>query len=107
MYRKRPVHKKRKGDPHQELRVKLPRDKEIFGIVEQLHGGKRMHVRCADGKIRMCRIPGRLRRIWVRPDDIVLVEPWPIQGDKKGDVVWRYRGAEVDWLKQRGYLKDL
>jgi len=34
-------------------------------------------VRCADGKERTARIPGRMqKRVWIREDDIVLVEPW-------------------------------
>lgn len=102
------MYRRQEQQPGQEgFRVRLPRDKEIFGIVEQLYGGKRMNVRCADGKMRTCRIPGRLRRIWVRPEDIVLVEPWSVESDSKGDIVWRYKGAEVDWLKNNGYLKNL
>ena len=38
-------------------RVKLPRGRQTFGIVEQRVGGTRMRVRCLDGKTRMCRIP--------------------------------------------------
>lgn len=89
------------------LRVRLPRKGEVFGIVEELYGSKRMRVKCADNKIRICRIPGRLRRIWVRPDNYVLVMPWSVESDKKGDIIWRYKAAEADWLKKRGYLKDL
>ncbi len=107
MYKRGPGgNQSRQGEQH-ELRVHLPQGNEIFGVVEQLYGGKRMQVRCADGKIRLCRIPGRLRKIWVRPDDIVLVEPWSIETDSKGDIVWRYKGVEVDWLKNHNYLKDL
>lgn len=105
--RKRPFKKKRKGDAPTEFRVRLPREGEIFGLVEQLHGSRRMKVKCADGKMRMCRVPGRLKRIWVRTEDYVLIKPWEIEADKKADIVWRYRGAEVDWLRNKGYLEDL
>lgn len=48
-------------------RIKLPRGVQVFGIVEQRLGGSRMKVRCLDGKLRVCRIPGRLKRtLWVR-----------------------------------------
>lgn len=106
--KKKRYYKKRKktGQPA-EVRVRLPREGEIFGIVEELHGSRRMRVKCGDDKIRLCRVPGRLKRIWVRPDDYVLVKPWSVESDKKGDIVWRYKRNESDWLKNRGYLKDL
>lgn len=89
-------------------RVKLPRGKETLGIVEQRVGGSRMKVRCLDGKERVCRIPGRLkRRLWVREGDIILVEPWELCGDGKGDVIFKYRPIQVKFLKREGYLKGL
>jgi len=93
----------------QMIRVRIPQGKEILGIVQQRLGGSRMTVLCLDGKERICRIPGRLRRaLWVRENDVVLVEPWELGGDDKGDVVYKYRGkAEVDFLKKKGYLKNL
>ncbi len=89
----------------EEFRVRLPRGKEVIGYVEQLVGGKRMYVECSDGKRRMCRVPGRLkRRLWVREGDYVIVEPWEVQGDERGDVIWKYRSAQVEWLRRKGYL---
>ncbi len=87
------------------FRMRLPREGEIFALVEALHGGKRMTVKCADGKHRMARVSGRLRSIWIREGDYVLIEPWTIEGDKKADIVWRYRQVETDWLKRNNYLK--
>lgn len=93
----------------QEIRrVKLPRNRQTFGIVEQRLGGTRMRVRCLDGKTRICRIPGRLTRtLWVREGDTVLVEPWELSGDAKGDVIFKYRKSQIQWLKNKGYLKEL
>ena len=89
-------------------RTKIPRDREIFGIVEQRLGGSRMHVRCLDKKTRVCRIPGRLKRkLWVREGDIVIVEPWELGGDEKGDIIFKYRSSQVDYLKRKGFLKEL
>lgn len=99
-----------KPEPEQQLiRVRIPRNKEILGIVQQRLGGSRMRVRCLDGRERICRIPGRLRReLWVRENDVVLLEPWELGGDDKADVVYKYRSkAEVEFLKKRGYLKNL
>ena len=95
-------------EEQQELRVRLPRDKEMFGVVVGELGGARFACICADGKERICRIPGRLRRrVWVREGDYVLLVPWEVEGDKRGDIVWRYKKLEVEWLRKKGYLKDL
>ena len=91
------------------IRVRLPQGKEVLGIVQQRLGGSRMRVLCLDGKERICRIPGRLRRaLWVRANNVVLIEPWELGGDEKGDVVYKYRSrAEVEFLKKKGLLKDI
>ncbi len=92
---------------HQEIsRIKLPRGGQVLGILDQRLGASRMRVRCWDGKTRICRIPGRLkRRLWVRENDIIIVEPWEFSGDAKGDVVYKYTNTQVYWLKNKGYLK--
>lgn len=89
-------------------RVKLPRGKQVLGILDQRLGASRMRVRCFDAKTRICRIPGRLKRkLWIREGDIVLVEPWEFGGDDKGDVIFKYRQSQIQWLKNRGYIKQL
>ena len=89
-------------------RIHLPKGKETFGIIEQRLGGSRMRVRCLDSKTRVCRIPGRLtRKLWVRDNDIVIVEPWEYGGDAKGDILYKYTPTQVVYLKKRGYLKQL
>jgi len=89
-------------------RTPFPKNRQVIGICEQRVGGSRMKVRCMDGKTRICRIPGRLkRRLWIRENDILLVEPWELQGNEKGDVVYKYRPIQVGILKKKGYLKGL
>lgn len=89
-------------------RVRMPRGKELIGMVDQLLGAKRMYVDCTDGKRRLCRVPGRAkRRVWVREGDFVLVEPWDIQGDERGDVIYKYKFFQVDTLRSRGLLKEI
>ncbi len=89
-------------------RIKLPRGRQVLGILEQRLGASRVRVRCLDGKTRICRIPGRLkRRLWVRENDIVIVEPWEYSGDSKGDLLYKYTNTQVSWLKNKGYLKKL
>ena len=90
------------------FRVRTPRDKEILGILEQRLGGSRCRVRCLDGKTRNCRIPGRLKRkLWVRDNDILLIEPWEFDGDAKGDIVFKYKPNQVMWLQKNGFLDKL
>lgn len=89
-------------------RVKLPRGDQVFGVLERRLGGSRTEVRCLDGKTRICRIPGRLkRRLWVREGDILLIQPWEFGGDQKGDVIFKYRPNQVKWLKSKGHLAKL
>lgn len=89
-------------------RIKLPKGRQTLGIVEQRLGGSRMRVRCLDGKTRICRIPGKLRRaLWVREHDIVIVEPWELSGETRGDIIYKYTKTQVGYLKRQGYLKQL
>lgn len=91
------------------FRLRLPRgNREFIGLVEQRLGGSRMRVKCFDGNVRICRIPGRLkRRLWIRENDIVIVESWEIQGDEKGDVIYKYNKNQLPQLKSGGYLKEI
>jgi translation initiation factor 1A len=90
------------------IRVRTPRGKEVIGSVEQRVGANRMLVKCMDGKERNCRIPGSLRRtLWIRPGDMVIVEPWEFDGDTRGDLLFKYTPAAIDWLKNRGFLKEI
>jgi translation initiation factor 1A len=83
----------------------MPRDNEVLGIVEQMHGGSRMVVRCKDDKLRICRIPGKIkRRIWIKEGDVVIVKPWTIQSDRKGDIIWRYTKTQVERLINQGII---
>ncbi|MDO8467632.1 MAG: translation initiation factor eIF-1A [Nanoarchaeota archaeon] len=88
-----------------KIRVKLPRGEEVIGIIEQRLGGNKMLVNCLDGKTRNCRVPGRLKRqLWLRPGDVVIIEPWELDKEK-GDVIFKYRPGQVDWLRRKGYLE--
>lgn len=108
MSRKKEEFERQEALQQEISRIKLPRGKETYGVLEQRLGSSRMRVRCLDGKTRVCRIPGRLkRRLWVREGDIVIVEPWEFSGDEKGDIIYKYTPTQVFYLKKRGYLKKL
>ncbi|RLF81621.1 translation initiation factor eIF-1A [Thermococci archaeon] len=87
------------------IRVPLPKDNQVFGIVEQALGSGWMDVRCSDGKVRRCRIPGKLRRrMWIRVGDVVIIQPWEVQSDERGDIVYRYTKTQVDWLLRKNKI---
>ena len=83
----------------------LPSQNDILGVAIKLLGYDRILVKCQDGKERLCRIRGKMkRRVWIREGDIVLVSPWDFQSDKRGDLVWRYTKSQADTLRRKGYI---
>ena len=89
-------------------RARIPKNNEVLGIVEQRVGANRMIVKCLDGKERNCRIPGALRRkLWIRPGDTVIVKPWEFDSDKRGDVIFIYKPAAIEWLIRKGFIKEV
>ncbi|MFQ3307813.1 MAG: translation initiation factor 1A [Candidatus Nanohaloarchaea archaeon] len=97
------------SDEEQEARrVRRPSDGEVLGIVLRKEGGGKYRVYCTDGEERICRIPGSKKRgLWVKRDSLVLVEPWDIQGDEKGDIIESYSNAETELLEDKGYLDEI
>lgn len=94
--------------PEEEIaRIRTPRHPEVFGVAEMMLGGDRLKVKCNDGNLRICRIPGKLRkRVWIRVGDLVLVEPWSAQSEERGDIVFRYTATQANWLKRKGFVKN-
>lgn len=98
---------KDKQEGEQTFRVKTPKNNQVIGKVITRHGYAKSRVKCSDGKVRLCRVPGAKRRyLRIRPGLFVLVQPWKIQGDEKGDIIYQYRKNQVRWLKNKGYLKN-
>lgn len=88
------------------VRVRTPRSKdgEILGIADQLLGASRIRVMCADGKSRLGRIPGKLKkRMWIREGDLVVVKVWQFQ-DEKCDIRHRYTKTEASYMSRRGLV---
>lgn len=103
--RPRPPEVIREGE---EMRLRLPRrhEGEMFAMVLEQKGGSRMVVQCEDGKERLARIPGRIRRrLWVKDGDILVIKPWSVEGDSKADLEYRYTNVQVEALRRRGILK--
>lgn len=97
--------KKGNQEPPKITRAPLPKEGEVIGIINQRYGGNKMKVDCLDKKERNCRVPGRLRRrLWLRPGDVVIIEPWELD-DTKGDILLKYHPNQISWLKKNGYLE--
>ncbi len=99
------MRKKRVRREDEMKNIALPATTDVLGVVTKLLGFERLGVKCQDGKERLCRIRGKMkRRVWIRQGDIVLVSPWDFQSDSRGDIVWRYTRNQAEWLKRKGYL---
>lgn len=90
------------------IRVRIPQKNEILGIVKNSLGGSRFEVKCNDGFTRVCRIPGKLKKnIWIRVGDLVIVKPWEVQSNERGDIIWMYTKAQAIWLEKKGFVKGI
>ena len=96
--------------PQEEIGwVRLPREKdnEQFALVTQLMGADQVKAKCSDGIERSCRIPGRMKKkVWIKENDIIIIKVWDFQ-PSKADIVWRFLGNQKEWLRRKGYLKNL
>ena len=98
---------KRKIISESQIKPRLPEEHEVLGIAEKLLGYDRILVKCFDGVTRLCRIRGKMkRRAWIRLGDIVCVSPWDFQPER-GDITYRYRRNQTEWLRRNGYLKGI
>ena len=86
------------------IRVRMPKQNQVIGIIAQRLGGSRMYVSCMDGKTRNCRVPGSKRRgLWLREGDVLIVQPWEFDDDK-ADIQYKFLPVEVKRLKEMGKL---
>ena len=100
---------RQKRSPHESYlkEMVMPQSGELFGRVIKLVGGDNIIVKSSDGRIRTCRIRGKIKRkMWIRDNDLVLIAPWDFQSDK-ADIIWRYISAHADKLEQDGHLQGL
>ena len=81
---------------------------ELYGVVREISGGSRLKVLCEDGKTRMVRIPGKLKKkLWVRMEDTVVVRKWTVQEDEKADLVYRYTKTQKERLIKEGRIPEI
>lgn len=92
----------------EEGRVRLPKEDELFGVVETMLGFDRLRVMCADQKERLCRIPGKMKkRVWIKTGDLTIVKLSDIERDTKGAITYRYTKTQAKWLERNGHLKGI
>ena len=107
MGKKRGLHDERRGAPVESM-LKLPSQGEVIGKVSRIAGATKFFVRCTDDAERLCTIPGRLRRaFWIKEGDIVIVRPWVVQTNERGDIIWRYSLLDIGKLRERNMLKGI
>ncbi len=84
------------------MRLPQKEEGEVLGIVESMLGANRVKIQSLDGKTRMGRIRGKMKkRDWLRVGDVIVMVPWSFQDDK-ADIVWRYQGTHVEWARRTG-----
>ncbi|MFC7203841.1 translation initiation factor eIF-1A [Haloferax namakaokahaiae] len=84
--------------------IRLPTGTEVFAVVSELSGFGGVRLECSDGKDRVGRIPGTMRRrSWVTEGDLVLADPWSWE-DNRADVTWRYDDASALHLRTKGVV---
>ena len=91
------------------VRVRLPKknDGELFAIADQNLGAYKIRVMCADGKGRLGRIPGKIKkRMWIREGDLLIVKPWDFQDDK-ANILYRYTKTQASYLSRKRMLPEI
>ncbi len=108
--------KKQPSPGSRKLRFPDKRDNEQLGRVVEILGNDHMRVQCEDGKTRLGRIRGKIKkRMWIRLGEIVIIQPWDWEtantaeedagGDlAKCDIIWRYQLTQTKQLFRRGIL---
>jgi translation initiation factor 1A len=108
-------YKNRNSSEEGVTRVKFPsrRKGEMFARVIDIYGNDRMRVFCEDGKHRIGRIRGKIKkRVWIRKGDLVIVNPWDWESEMedklgKAEITWRYRKNEISWLNRNHKIPDI
>ena len=77
-----------------------------YARVTKLLGNRRLTCECFDGKIRLGKIRGKMKkRVWISVDDLVLISKRDFQ-DSKCDVIHRYSSNEERLLKKQGEFEN-
>jgi len=93
-----------KGGSQSAKPVILAEEGQVYGIITKTLGDRHFTVSCQDGKVRRCRVRGKMKnRQWVKDDDVVLVTTRDFDDDE-GDIIDIYSAENVKTLKKNGEL---
>ena len=88
-------------------RARTRKHGQLYAVVREMSGGSRMVAFCEDGLTRMVRIGGKhKKRMWCRRDDLIIIQPWVVQEDKKADLVYRYLPAQRNWMIRNNKIPE-
>ena len=66
-------------------------------MVIKLLGSDQVLVKCTND-ITKRRIRGKLkRRIWIRDNDVVILDPCDFKQTEHGDIIWRFTLPRIGW----------
>ena len=75
--------------------IPIPAEGETLCVVKKMLGGDHLIVLCMDGKERLARIPGKIRKkMWMKEGDVVLVGIWDFQPNRC-DIIYKYENDEI------------
>lgn len=88
------------------IKVDLKSENQEYGQVEKLLGNLRLKIKCIDGKERLGKIRGSIRkRCWITIGDVVLVSLREFE-DEKCDVLHKYSGDHIKKLVKFGEIPE-
>jgi len=97
---------KRKGHQIVKRELVFKTEGQEYARVLKMLGDCRVEAYCFDGANRICTIRGKMRKkVWIRPDDIILVGLRDYQDDK-ADIIAKYTEDEARKLKANGEIPD-
>lgn len=83
---------------------------QLYGSVVKRLGGRPAYVLvlCEDGVERRCVIRGKFtKKVWLNPNDIVLINYNKHNDDLKGEIEVKYSPLEINKLKRLGALDNV
>lgn len=99
---------KNKAPTRVEAKIVLAEDSQVYAAVVKMMGGKHVSVICSDGETRMCTIEGKhYKRMWIRPNDIILANIETIGLKKICYLVHKYSLNHIVTLRNLGLLNFL
>lgn len=110
MYKSNIRNKRTRGSRNDKNRELLyPEEGQEYGFVKDMLGNGRVNVHCEDGKIRVGRIRGSMRKFKhkaiITNGDIIIISRRDYEDDKV-DVIHKYTFEEANNLNYRGELPE-